>query len=340
MGAGGQPVGSGGWLNISTKFAKAKAYCAQPFEICHDGGQKREVPIVGEWIGTFRNGNRPPERRQVDLYCADSTTLPAVQMYDGIFTDPPYFGNVQYAELMDFCYVWLRKLLGGAHKEFSSPTTRNAGELTGNADMGRDLVHFTEGLSATLCRTVGRLKPGRPFVFTYHHNSLDAYVPLAVAILDAHLTCSATLPCPAEMGASIHINGTGSSVVDTVFVCRSTGAVPGRWVVSQPEELGFLLENEINELREGGLVATQGDIRCMCYGHMIRLAIWNLRHSWNGKSPTAERMNSVRAWLSTFGGAESVLAYMRASGQTAEAKQSWRPVSAVAEIEDSYEVTF
>lgn len=31
---------------------------------------------------------------------------------DAVFTDPPYFGNVQYAELMDFCYVWLRKLIG------------------------------------------------------------------------------------------------------------------------------------------------------------------------------------------------------------------------------------
>ena len=31
---------------------------------------------------------------------------------DAVFTDPPYFGNVQYGELMDFCYVWLRRLVG------------------------------------------------------------------------------------------------------------------------------------------------------------------------------------------------------------------------------------
>jgi hypothetical protein len=39
------------------------------------------------------------------------------------------------------------------------------------------------------------------------------------------LTCTGSLPCPAEMGASIHISGTGSSVVDTIFVCRSAGTV-------------------------------------------------------------------------------------------------------------------
>jgi hypothetical protein len=340
-GTSGQPVGSGGWLNITEKFTKAKSYCARPFEFRHEGGRKTEVPIVGEWIGTYRNGSRPPERRQVDLQCTDSSNLPDAELaYDGIFTDPPYFGNVQYAELMDFCYVWLRKLLGGAHKEFTGSSTRNVGELTGNLDMGRDLAHFTEGLSATFCKTASRLKSGRPFVFTYHHNSLDAYVPLAVAILDARLTCSASLPCPAEMGASIHINGTGSSVIDTVFVCRSTGIVPARWIVSDSEKLSILIRNEIQELELGGLNATQGDIRCMCHGHMIRLAVWNLRHGWNLKASTIERMNAVRNWLIDFGGVEGVLAHLKAAGHTASPKQSWQPVSAVAEDSMPYEITF
>jgi hypothetical protein len=340
-GATGQPVGSGGWLNITEKFSKAKSYCAQPFEVRHEDGRKTEVPIKGEWIGTHRNGSLPPERRQVDLHCADSSVLPdAALAYDGIFTDPPYFGNVQYAELMDFCYVWLRKLLGGAHQEFSSSTTRHSGELTGNVDMGRDLAHFTQGLSATYCKTASRLKSGRPFVFTYHHNSLDAYVPLAVAILDARLTCSASLPCPAEMGASIHINGTGSSVIDTVFVCRSTGVVPARWIVSQAAQLSAVIQLEIDELEQGGLKATQGDIRCMCHGHLIRLAVWNLRHGWDLHAPIAARMNAVRTWLRDFGGVDGIMAPMRAAGLTAEPRQSWQPVSAVAEDSTPYEITF
>jgi putative DNA methylase len=72
----GMPVGSGGWLNITEKFAKAKSYCVRPFEIRHEGNKKVEVPIAGEWIGTHRNGSHPPERRQVDLICGDSTALP------------------------------------------------------------------------------------------------------------------------------------------------------------------------------------------------------------------------------------------------------------------------
>src|SRR5436853_4934288 len=43
-GRNGAPVGSGGWLNIVEKFAKAKRYCVQPFEIRHEGSRRVEVP--------------------------------------------------------------------------------------------------------------------------------------------------------------------------------------------------------------------------------------------------------------------------------------------------------
>ena len=80
---------------------------------------------------------------------------------DAVLTDPPYFGNVQYAELMDFCYVWLRRLVGENVEAFARASTRNPQELTGNEDMGRGLDHFAEGLSAVFQKMAAALKPGR-----------------------------------------------------------------------------------------------------------------------------------------------------------------------------------
>jgi putative DNA methylase len=238
---------------------------------------------------------------------------------------------------MDFCYVWLRKLAGGKHAEFARPTTRNAGELTGNINMGRDIVHFTEGISATFCKATAGLKSGSPLVFTYHHNKLDAYVPLAVAILDSGLTSSASLPCPAEMGASIHINGTGSSVIDTVFVCRQTGRVPRRWIVSTPEGLAGLVQEEIEALAQGGLKATQGDIRCISHGHLTRLAVWNLRREWKHEAPTLERMETVRTWYREFGGLEAVLAALESTFSSAPSRQDWMLGELIREIPETYD---
>ncbi len=307
-------IGSGGWANIIEKFRKAKIYCDQPFEVKHRGGSKQIIPIKGEWIGDHLKRGETEERRKVDIRCEDAATveLPPASL-DAVVTDPPYFGNVQYAELMDFCYVWLRRLLGYRQPAFMTASTRNPHELTGNEDMGRGLNHFAEGISSVFQRMARALKPGAPLVFTYHHNDLTAYYPIAVAILDSGLTCSASLPCPAEMSASIHINGTGSSIIDTVFVCRSTGRVPGKWVVNSAEGVAKLVLQDIENLRGGHVNPTRGDGRCIAYGHLIRLAIWSLRTTWNRNDTITRRIARIAGWLQDFGGWIEVEEHLHAS---------------------------
>jgi hypothetical protein len=150
------------------------------------------------------------------------------------------------------------------------------------------------------------LKPGAPLAFTYHHNKLEAYLPIAVALLDAGLTCTAALPCPAEMAASIHINGTESSVIDTIFVCRSLTAGKQFISVTQPAALADLVLQDIRQLREGGVRTTAGDIRCIVFGHLIHLAVSQLASPWDRDAPALQRLSAVAAWLEAFGGASAV----------------------------------
>jgi hypothetical protein len=203
--------------------------------------------------------------------------------------------------------------------------------------MGRDLAHFTDGLGATFRKSARSLKAGRPLAFTYHHNRLDAYLPVVVAILDASLVCSGSLPCPAEMGASIHINGTGSSIVDTVFVCRTTGRVPRRWLVTSPSELANLVRENVQQLIEGDVKPTKGDIRCIIFGHLARLAVWNLRHDWRRHESAAAKLARATSWVESFGGVESVIAALSDDYGAAASRQAW----AVCESPDrSDEVSF
>ncbi|HOV78942.1 MAG TPA: DNA methylase [Bacillota bacterium] len=299
----GTNVGSGGWSNIILKYERAKAYCENPFEIRRQSGRRIQVAIKGEWIGEHRNTSVMSERRGVELHCCSSTfsDLPPASL-DAVLTDPPYFASVQYAELMDFCYVWLRRLAIDNSGVFKKHSTRDENELTGNITMERGLLHFAEGLSAIFVKMARALKQGAPLVFTYHHNTIEAYLPVAVAILDAGLTCSASIPCPGEMGASIHINGTGSSVIDTVFVCRSTGSVPRHIIVSTPQEIAGLLLEDIKLIRTGNIRLIRGDIRCIAYGHLVRLAVWNLRKSWNIDLSTEEKMKVVARTIEKLGG--------------------------------------
>ena len=211
---------------------------------------------------------------------------------------------------MDFCYVWLRRLVGTTLAAFQSPSTRNVNELTGNITMERGLSHFTAGLAAVFCQMVQALKPGAPFAFTYHHNTLEAYYPIAIAILDAGLTCSASFPCPAEMGGSIHINKTGSSIIDTVFVCRVTGTVPRRWITETPEGIANLVREDIEHLRTGQVLPTRGDIRCILFGHLVRLTVWQLRRIWNRDLSIEEKLAIVARHLQQHDGLQAVEKYL------------------------------
>ena len=107
---------------------------------------------------------------------------------------------------------------------------------------------------------------------------------MVVAILDAGLDCTATLPAPAEMGASLHIARTKSSVLDSVFVCRKVKAG------NESETVQDRLRSDLSALQKAGLRVTEGDIRCLLAGHIARKAINRLRDGWESGAAPLERM--------------------------------------------------
>jgi hypothetical protein len=299
----GLNVGSGGWSNIIAKFIKAKEYCDRPFETLGRGGKKTTVYTDSEWIGESKNG---AVQRKVRINWGDSCGEKLKpESLDIVLTDPPYFGNVQYAELMDFCYVWLRKLVGESDLAFQLPSTRSVSELTGNNTENRGLAHFTEGLSKVFCSMASALKRNAPLAFTYHHNAMVAYHAVGVALLDSRLPCTATLPCPAEMGGSIHINGTGSSIIDTVFVCRKGAKLP-----DVPPDLAAAVlratKNDVSALAKAGYRATRGDTACIVNGHVTRLAAVKLYATWDVALPTENRLQRFGAAVAAIASAEKL----------------------------------
>ena len=293
-------VGSGGFRHFIEKYDRAKAYCEEPFEtVFSNGGRKRLLPVPGERIAASFVGRMPSPGHEREAWLAagsvEELAIPEASL-DGVFTDPPYYGNVQYAELMDFCYIWLRRIFSGNVKEFEPTSTRTDREIMGNKTLGRGLEFFTEGLSRVFCASSRALKRGSPFVFTYHHNDIEAYAPVCVALLDAGLRCTAVLPAPAEMSASLHINGTGSSTVDSVIIsrCGSSGEPDP---VATLGSLERALQQDASALAAANLKVTRGDIRCLALGLVLARANRRLFQSWDAEAPIEERLFRVRSFM-------------------------------------------
>ncbi len=293
-------VGSGGYRHFLAKYAAAKRYCQEPFETRRvNGGRKERISVLGERIAA-RMVQRPEElgmKRAALLRCASISAdpLPANSV-SMVLTDPPYFANVQYSELMDFCYAWLRRLMPDT-SFFAQMTSKSEDEVTGNSTNGRGIDEFAERLSGVYQAAAKALKPGGPFAFTYHHNDLESYAALIVAVLDAGLVPITTLVCPSEMRGSIHINGSDSSCVDTVFVLRKppVGAVGDRDI-----PVNERLTAHVQNLVEAGLKVTNGDRRCIRHGILAEETMRALAPAWESTVSISGRMSIARARLLAF----------------------------------------
>ena len=102
------------------------------------------------------------------------------------------------------------------------------------------------------------------------------------------------LPAAAEMVASLHIARTGSSVLDTVFVCRAQASQ------DPPAAEGVLLpalRNDVAALHAAGVRVRAGEVRCLAAGHLARLAVARLRRDWDPGAPLSVRIDRAREAL-------------------------------------------
>lgn len=296
--------GSGSFIHFVAKYERAKQYAQAPHEVRGKGRDKQKVPLVDESIELQLQPIPSDTGSYITCGASQDLDLPPESL-DGVFTDPPYFSNVQYSELIDFCYVWLRKFLT-EHDAFQPNTTRSATEITGNVTQGRGLTDFASGLSEVFCSMSKALKPGAPFVFTYHHNDPQVYAPIILAVLDAGLYCTTVLPAPAEMSASMHIAGTSSSIIDSVLVCRKAVRPDddSNQLLLPSMRLDQLVDSDINSLNESGYEPTEGDIRCMRTGHAAGLVAQDLFDSWSTTIALEERMGKIhQAMIDLLGAA-------------------------------------
>ena len=72
-----------------------------------------------EWIAKVVQ-NLPVSANGGEVYQADATTTSHAVDGPVIITDPPYYDNIDYADLSDFFYIWLRPLLRGIYSDIFS----------------------------------------------------------------------------------------------------------------------------------------------------------------------------------------------------------------------------
>ena len=120
--------------------------------------------------------------------------------------DPPYYDNVQYGELSDFFYVWLKRSVGSLYGDaFIWPLTPKEGEIVVNRTRGRDGAWFESRLREAF-EAVREAGASRLAVL-YAHKSSEGLYAMFEALLGAGWKPVGAWSVASEQPKSQHILG-------------------------------------------------------------------------------------------------------------------------------------
>ena len=163
---------------------------------------------------------------------------------DCIVFDPPYHNNVNYAELSDFFYVWLKRTAGYVMPElFPDYLTDKDNEAIASPVRFRQQVADTKAgnprakVSAAKLATEDYLdkmaaifrechrviKPsaeGGKITVMFSHQDLTAWESLITALIESHFTITRVWPIKTESESSLHIKDRAAARTTMLIACR------------------------------------------------------------------------------------------------------------------------
>jgi adenine-specific DNA methylase len=149
--------------------------------------------------------------------------------FDAVIVDPPYYDAIQYGDLSDYFYVWLKRSIGHLYPSvFSTPLTPKQQEIIeSRADRkSREYIsheEFERRLQGALGEMARVVKADGVLAIVFAHTDVEAWERLLRALRAAKLVVTTSWPMRSEREArtTAQISAVlGSSVV---LVCRRQG---------------------------------------------------------------------------------------------------------------------
>jgi adenine-specific DNA methylase len=264
------PLNDAGTLSsLENAFGRvydAKEYCERPFEKVKENGSVNQYYIQGESIS---------EDRLLDLKSSTSEHIDlsdaGVDSVDYVITDPPYYDNVQYSELSDFFYIWLRECLKDEYEEFKPELVPKAREIVANSKAGKDEEFFINGLTNVFSESYRVLDEDGEMIFTYHHNENEAWSVILRAIIESGFTVAGAYPVQSERSNSTHISDLDNAEYDILLFCNKEEANEEITLSELRDDLYFEIQEMIEEERERHENLSPADLgvvlrgKCMYY---------------------------------------------------------------------------
>lgn len=188
---------------------------------------------------------------------------------DAIVTDPPYYDAIPYSDLMDFFYVWIRRILNGlspeldsAFKEPLSPKwihEQNDGELIDDpsrheGDKVRSKAVYEDGMARVFQACHNVLNPEGKLVVVFANKQPEAWETLVSALIRSGFVVDGSWPIQTEREARTRALSSAALASSVWLVCKKRPATarPG-WDNQVLEDMRQNIRGKLREFWDAGI---------------------------------------------------------------------------------------
>ncbi|HNS37685.1 MAG TPA: DUF1156 domain-containing protein [Anaerolineaceae bacterium] len=169
---------------------------------------------------------------QVELTSATAHPLPD-DSSDMFFTDPPYYDAVPYADLSDFFYTQLKRMLASFHPDmFSNEVTPKQVEVVQLAERNikyayKTREYFEENMKKALSEGRRFLKANGIGVVVFAHKTAEGWEAMLSSLIDAGWIATASWPIDTERAVRIRAHESAALGSSIHLVCRPRETADG-----------------------------------------------------------------------------------------------------------------
>jgi len=192
---------------------------------------------------------------------ASATEIPYSSNYfDAVFTDPPYYYSITYADLSDFFYVWLKRVVGHIFPDLFitnlTPKSKEIieGKFWDKVRYAKKDKEWFEGMLSKSFKEIYRvLRNNGIAIIVYTHKSTEGWEAMINSLLSSGLVIIASWPIHTEMRERLMAKESAALASSIYFVCRKIEREEIGWLNEVKEEIKERIYSKLETLWQEGV---------------------------------------------------------------------------------------
>jgi putative DNA methylase len=140
---------------------------------------------------------------------------------NAFITDPPYYDSVPYADLSDYFYIWLKRMVGGYHHNlFNTELTPKDEECIVDGTKNKTSDYFEKTIEQALGEGRRILMPSGIGVIVFAHKSTSGWEALLSGMISAGWIITGSWPIDTERPGRLRAQKSAALASSVHLVCR------------------------------------------------------------------------------------------------------------------------